>query len=164
MSWIRNTVIGLSGLGLVSAAVFGSGLATRDEAGEITQSGDIDVFSLQVGDCLEDLDSDSGVDEDGVTWVSQGIAVPCSEPHVYEVFSQLFFNGLDRKEIEEITFDECLKDFESYVGVPFEESVFYITGLFPSLESYATGDREVTCMIFVEGEKPLKGSARGSGK
>jgi hypothetical protein len=163
MSWIRNTVIGLSGLGLVGAVVFGSNLATRDDTGEIIESGDIDVFSLQEGDCLEDLDFGSE-DEDGVSEVTEGIGVPCSEPHVYEVFSQLFLNGLSQKEIQETSFDECLKDFESYVGVPFEESVLYITTLFPTLESYATGDREVSCLLVTEDETPVTGSARGSRK
>jgi hypothetical protein len=164
MSWIRNTVIGLSGFALVSAAVSGCGSVSRDDTGEIIDPGEIDVFSFQVGDCLEDLDFGSE-DEDGESQVTEGIGVPCSEPHVYEVYSQLFFEELELEEIMEIYFDECLKDFESYVGVPYEDSSFYIQGLYPTELGYNKfGDREVTCMLMTEEGTPVTGSAKGSGK
>jgi hypothetical protein len=47
--------------------------------GEITESGDVSAFSLQVGDCVSDLDLSGAI--------TSLPAVPCDQPHEAEVFA-----------------------------------------------------------------------------
>jgi hypothetical protein len=156
LSWIRNTIVGVSGVGIVSAGVLGFDATVRNDSGEIVESGALGVFSMQVGDCINDIDF-------GASEISEGLGVPCSEPHVYEVYYETFLEGLDLESIKQMADEECLSGFESYVGVPFKESALYYSVLFPSPESYDEGDREITCLLVTEDGSKLTGSMRGSG-
>jgi hypothetical protein len=156
MSWIRNTIVGVAGVGIVSAGTLGFDATVRDDSGDIVESGALGVFSLQVGDCVNDLDFDADL-------ISEGVGVPCSDPHVYEVYYETFFEGLDLENIKLKADEACESGFESYVGVPFEESELYYSVLYPSAESYEDGDREVTCLLVTEDGSTLTGSMKGSG-
>jgi hypothetical protein len=156
VSWIRNTIVGVSGVGIVSAGALGFDATIRDNSGEIIESGALGVFSLQVGDCLNDLDFDSEA-------ISEGTGVPCSEPHVYEVYYETFFEGLDLESIKAKGDQVCQDAFESYVGVPYSDSILYYSILHPSPESYQDGDREITCLLVNEDGSPVSGSLKGSG-
>jgi hypothetical protein len=157
MSTIRNTIVGVLGIGIVSAGAFAFDNTTRNESGEIVESGELGVFSLEVGDCLNGLDWTQET-------VSSGLGVPCSEQHNYEVFYETFYEGMTLSEIQRASSEACEANFESYVGSPYEASSLYFTALTPTQESYEAGDREVTCLLHNEAETLVTGTWRNSGQ
>lgn len=65
----------------VEGELSGGESEVRDgETQEVTESGDLDVFKLAVGDCFNDA---------GSTMVSEIPVVPCSDPHDYEVYHEV---------------------------------------------------------------------------
>ncbi len=139
------------------------GTADRADSGEIVSSGDLDVMSLQVGDCFDDP-------EDLEDVVYAVAAVPCSEAHENEVFAVASladafpraFPGQDA--LSEYSYDVCSGSlFDSYVATPYAESSLEVFSFTPTQESWDEGDREFVCAVFrLDGEK-LSGTVRGSG-
>ena len=115
----------------------------RDETTqEIVEEGQADVFALRVGDCM------NTVEEDLVTEVP---VVPCSEPHDDEVY---FDFQLDDGEypgddaVLEQADASCLEQFEPFVGLAYETSTLDFYAYRPSEESWAQGDRVVSCVVW----------------
>jgi Septum formation/Protein of unknown function (DUF2510) len=107
-------------------------------------AGAVDVFDLKVGDCL--ADSVPRGEE-----VSSVQSVPCSEPHSEEVYAAVTLPEGDFPGEEAVSAqaDElCAAEFESFVGLPYEESVLYLSYLTPTKESWSEGDREVVCSVY----------------
>ncbi|WP_070410843.1 DUF4190 domain-containing protein, partial [Mycobacteroides abscessus] len=65
----------------VVVAVGAGNSAKRDESGHVTQSGDMDVTKLRVGDCVADLGEKS--------YYTTTKAIPCAQPHKAEVYAVL---------------------------------------------------------------------------
>lgn len=108
---------------------------------------DTDVFNLQVGDCLNEMDY---TDDDTISEVP---LIDCDEPHDYEVYHVTDLEGGDdypgEEEVAEMAADECFDEFEGFVGVDHNESSLDTTSLFPVEEGWEMGDdREVLCMVF----------------
>ena len=126
---------------------------------------DGNVFELAVGDCFDEAaDSEGGE-------ISDVPLVECDEPHDYEVFAATDYDGDDypgQLAMEEYADEVCYGAFESYVGTAYEQSALYYSHFTPSTGSWATGDREVTCMLFevddafepVKLESSMRGSSR----
>lgn len=121
--------------------------------------GEQDVFSIEIGDCLNDQSA-----QEEVTSVP---IVDCSEPHDAEVFARTdstssSFPGADALFAELDAF--CQGDaYTTFVGIPFAESVYYTSGYIPTDESWDNGDRELLCTIIDENGQvtgSLKGVAR----
>lgn len=141
--------------------------ADRGDDGNIVDAGDLDVFSLRIGDCFNYgviPEADEEAEE-----VEEVEAIPCSEPHWYETYALVTvdpsietYPGQD--EMFEIADEECLNRFENYVGRSFEESLLTYFKLVPTPESWSrANDRLLQCHLgHMEGEK-LTGSMRGSG-
>ncbi len=135
------------------------GGAERDESGEIVEEGEVSAFSLKVGDCLNPPEGDDGQ-------VNDVTGVPCEEPHDAQVFA-LFDVEFDEFPSEDLMAVEaengCLIRFEDFMGISYEESLYYFYTLTPSPESWEHDDREVACLL-VEGEgEKITGDLRGSG-
>lgn len=119
---------------------------------------DADVFSLAVGDCLVEETPDGEV---------QSLAVvPCDQPHASEIYYVHIIDaaglpGAD--EMEAIARDECLPQFETFVGVPYEQSALLVTWLEPTQSSWDSGDRELLC-IAVDPEGDATGSFAGTAR
>ncbi|MFZ0015631.1 MAG: septum formation family protein [Acidimicrobiia bacterium] len=137
--------------------------ASRGDDGEIVSGGDLDVMTLQVGDCFNDPD-----DLDGP--VSDVAAVPCHEEHDNEVFlvqtlDDSFgdaFPGVDV--LGEHAYIGCSgPSFDSYVGRSYLDSVLEVFSFTPTEDSWAEGDREFVCALFRLDGAPLGRSASGSG-
>lgn len=128
--------------------------AKRDDDGSIIESGSLDVFKIQVGDCMT---------EEGLTadLVEEAKAVPCEQPHFYEAYhsEKLGYSELP-SDIDVIADEICYVNFESYVGLPIEETYLSYTSLFPTQGSWDGGDREVTCLLHSDDDSLLTGSAR----
>ncbi len=96
----------VSGAGIVAAAVlltgcssvistFGGNSEVRDETtGEIVEGGTTDIFTLQIGDCINEPGAAGATSDDPVE-TAEVATVPCSAPHDYEVYFH-----------DEVSFDE----------------------------------------------------------
>jgi hypothetical protein len=116
------------------------------------------VFSLHVGDCFDDPADFADV--------SDVIIVGCSEPHDNEVYANLLveFDSFPGTQAMQETADEmCLPEFETYVGRDWETSALDYGWLYPTADSWADGDRIVTCFLYDGSLEKLTGSMRNSG-
>ena len=137
----------------VSIGAFGrAGCSVLDRKGN--------VFSLEVGDCFNGpaigYESEEVGDVDSVS---------CSEPHMYEVYSQFELTGSSWQgefTVGSRADEGCLSRFASFVGMDYDRSEWYITSTFPTEDSWNRGnDRAVICSVGPEYGKPT-GSARGT--
>jgi hypothetical protein len=127
---MKNFLIyALIGLGVITYNV--STQADRDGEGAIVSEGNVDAFTIQLGDCFDN--TGSLVNEE-TGEVSDLPGVPCSQPHDNEVFAifdldQPTFPGSEA--ISEMSFDACLDRFESFVGLDYETSSLDIAAFEP---------------------------------
>lgn len=133
----------LAGCNLVSIPAGPDG--TRDESGAVTEGGDMDVFSLKVGDCLN---TESMVDPE----ITDVPVLACDEPHDGEVFHQFDLPAGDfpaEADIEAAVEETCLPEFATFAGIEYAESAdLDITWLEPTAEGWSgADDRSVTCII-----------------
>lgn len=118
-----------------------------EEPPEQVDPEDTDVFSLRVGDCLNEMDSNT--DET----ISEVPKIDCEEPHDFEVFHATDLSGGDtfpgEEEAAELADEACIDGFEDFVGVEWESSTLEYTTLFPTAEGWEDhDDREALCMVF----------------
>ncbi len=114
----------------------------RDESGEIQTGGDTDVFSIQIGDCFDDV-------ADGQ--ISDLPTVPCGEPHDNEVYAEYTFTEPTYPGdavVETTASEECIAQWEAFVGMAYEESTLEVFPIYPTEQSWDGGDRLVTCAIW----------------
>jgi Septum formation len=122
------------------------GDAGGDDTTETTsgEAEDATVFAIEDGDCLASDPSVQGGE------VSEVPKVDCEEPHFTEVFHTYTIDAGELPsgaEMEGIVQDQCVAEFESFVGMPYDQSALEITWLEPTPESWERGDRELVCMI-----------------
>ena len=128
----RVLAVGLAVLSLAGCSVL------SDALGE----GESDVFTLAVGDCLNDE-----AEEGDVSTVP---VVDCDTPHDSEVYASVIMDDGDYPGVDAtVAFadEQCLARFESFVGIPTTESRYGYGMLYPTAQSWAGGDREVLCRI-----------------
>ncbi len=121
------------------------------------------VEELTIGDCFDD----PGLDADFVEKVE---TVDCTQPHDFELFALPRYSGDGEYPGEVALFDwadeQCWASFESYVGVPFDQSELYFANMIPTEESWEQGDRHANCMLMRLGSDfeivPSTGSYRNS--
>lgn len=86
---IATAAVAVSGCSILEQFT-GGGTATRDDTGEVVEGNDnTDVFTLQVGDCLNDATASETVETIPT--------VPCAEPHDSEIYASIIIDG-DRSE------------------------------------------------------------------
>lgn len=133
------------------------GDGTSDDTAPDT-TGDTDVFDLAVGDCLSDTVADGEMSEVPV--------VPCSEPHSSEIYYSHQIPGDELPEgaaLDAIIEEECFREFESFIGMPYEESALFISTISPTNESWDAGDRELLCIVD-DPDGNVTGSLRGANR
>jgi hypothetical protein len=136
--------------------------ADRDDTGAIVGEGNIDAFTIRVGDCFNDSSPSFGQDGSPICDLP---GVPCAEPHDNEVFA-VFDVGVtsfpEGDAMPSLVFDSCLERFESFVGKDYESSSLDIATLYPTQESWNRhDDREVVCAVYDISSKKLVGSVKG---
>jgi len=119
-------------------------IETEDTPEEVDPE-DTDVFSLRVGDCLNEMDAT----EEAVSEVPK---IDCEEPHDFEVFHASDLSGGDtfpgEEEVAGLADEACLDAFEDFVGVDWESSTLEYTTLFPTAEGWEDhDDREALCLV-----------------
>lgn len=108
-----------------------------------------------------DLDDTVPLSTTGVETIS------CDEPHVGEVYAQqdldnqVLFPGA---RMPQFTAAVCTGEaFEDYIGYPFDSSIFDVITYAPSKESWAAGDRTVTCVVTDPAAGYIPGTLEGAG-
>jgi len=136
--------------------------ATRDDTGAVATEGSVDAFDVAVGDCVNDpegIDSEEGAVFDSIE------AVPCDEPHDNEIYHQFDLPDGDYPgddAVFEAAGVECEEQFESFIGVSFEESALDIAPITPTKESWELDDdRTATCAVY-DPAGPVTGTLEGS--
>lgn len=100
------------------------------------------MFAVDVGDCL-------ATDPSGEV-VSEVPTVDCEEPHTSEAFHSTTIDADElpsQADVEQLVEDECLAEFESFVGMPYEQSALEVLWLSPTADSWEQGDHEVVCLV-----------------
>lgn len=127
----------------------GQDSAVRDEAGEITDGGEISAFDIELGDCFDDP-ALSGVGE-GEIESKEVSAIPCEQPHEFEVYHVFDLPGDDFPGADEViaAADQgCTQEFEPFVGRSFRRSVLESYSYYPQESSWRLqDDRMVVCVI-----------------
>ena len=124
---------------------------------------EVSVFDLEIGFCFSTESNQ----------LETVIVVDCEQPHEHEVFALVDHPAGDAEAypgddaLLEYADTECRPPFEDYVDRDYETSIWYITSLTPSAETWADGDREIVCTVNQQDadEEPITvtGSAEGSG-
>ncbi|MEP6482513.1 MAG: septum formation family protein [Rhodoglobus sp.] len=145
-------------LGAASVALAGCSLLGGTTAPSPNASSGADVFSIKVGDCL----NDSSIN--GQT--STVPVVDCAKPHDSEVYLDGNLKGGNfpgdsaiQNEAESV----CGGGFAAFVGAPYEQGTGYSYSYFtPSAKSWATGDRLVSCVVFDPTGTQVTGTLKGA--
>ncbi len=141
------------------------GGAGRDENGQIESGGDLDVFTITVGDCFFDDALAAATGEEQTSTVR---AVPCDEKHAFEAYHDFTlpegeYPTVDA--IDEAAADECLPAFDEYIGVSYEDSKYDFSYYSPSRETWEyRDDRLVSCVLTAPEGETLTGSLKGVGE
>jgi len=158
---IAVTTIAVAGLLLSGCSLLTQLTHTtqRDASGTPTAANpDADVFSIKVGDCLNDATA-SGT-------VTTAPIVPCSKPHDSEAFKSIKMTDGDfpgEDAVKAQADQGCGDAFPDFVGIPFNDSKLDISYYYPTTDSWANGDREILCTVYDDGVKTtgtLKGAKR----
>ena len=152
----------VAGLGLVGVGYAGLGgqdNTVRTDSGAIVEGGELGAFRIRVGDCFGDV---PGLALESVD------AVPCSSPHTFEAYAAFNLSGNSfpgTARVRQQADEGCYLRFAPFVGLDYEYSVYGISSLYPTAESWQElDDREVLCLILNYDDTPKIGSARGARK
>jgi Septum formation len=155
---IAALTVGLAAIALSGCSLLGNVI------GNTTNPDKTDVFTIKVGDCLNDTTT-SGT----VTTVP---VVACKKPHDTEAFKSIIMTD-DSYPGEDATTtraqNECNDAFTDFAGITYKESkTLDVSFYYPTTDSWDGGDREILCLIFsidkdgneVKTTGSLKGVAR----
>jgi len=160
--WVRLiavTTIAAAGLLLSGCSLLNqlTNTTPRDASGTPTAENDnADVFSIKVGDCLNDA-SVTGT-------VTTTPIVPCNKPHDSEAYKSIRMKDGDfpGEEAVKAQADQgCADAFPGFVGLSYDDSNLKISYYFPTSDSWESGDREILCTIYDDGVK-TSGSLKGA--
>lgn len=136
----------------------GSGDADRDEeTGQVTESSNIDVFALKVGDCK--MSSSTGL-------IEAVDVVPCEEPHDEEVYYEFKMDdGEFSEEAVDAASQECVGDaYTDFVGVIWDESTLDVYPITPTQDTWdQLNDRVIQCVIS-DPAGPVEGTLEGAAR
>ena len=162
----------LTALILVLAACGGAQPAASDPPGDPpdeTQAAATDapadgeatsVFELNAGDCFEN-------EQEGI--IEEVIRLDCAGSHEYELYAAIDHSaGTDDAypgdaDMTAFAESECIERFDGFVGASYETSELFIYYLQPTADTWAQGDREVLCALYLP-DSDLEGSMEGSGR
>lgn len=152
-TFLALPVCAVLALGLSSCSLFSSGTTTATK-------------DLKIGNCYNTVNGKAG----GNNPVGEVTVVDCAEAHTYEVIAQTNFPD----DVNELPNEDSIKslgegfcqgeDFTKYVGVEAGKSSYQIEYLSPSQDTWAKGDRLVTCVVAQGDKSEVKGSAKDSKK
>jgi hypothetical protein len=118
------------------------------------------VFQLKVGECFNGASTGD---------VSDVTVIACTSPHDAEVYSTFQYPNAPSDypgsaTVKTTAEDGCKTAFAPFVGKSFDESVYGLSYLQPTADSWKTGDRTIDCLITSTDTTQLTGSAKGTNK
>ncbi len=129
--------------------------ALRDEDGRITEAGNVNVFELRPGDCLDPDPELSGTTDEMPV-------VPCEEPHLQEVFAILehpddAYPGAAA--VAEWADAACSGALQEELGLGLDDGVFF-SYLLPTFDGWNLdrADREIICVLVFPDREAAVGS------
>lgn len=132
----------LTGCSALDSLGGGAEPAQRDEpGGEITASAEADVFSLQLGDCLDY----AGLSE--MDQVESVPTIPCGDPHDAEIYAETTITEDQLADVETIADTFCRDSFTTFIGKTFDESLLGLNYLYPDELTFAEGDDVIQCIV-----------------
>ena len=155
----RSATLGFAALALTIIVTGCSAGPDRDDTGVITESGELDAFSIKAGDCLDNPT------EDGEEFESVA-AVPCIEPHDMEAYALFDLPDGDLPAdaaLGDLAAEGCLDAFKKYVGIDYQDSIYEVFWFNPTPESWEQGDQEIVCLARDPNEDKLTAGVKGSG-
>ena len=157
--WGRTLAIAT--IGVASVALAGCSVIGNIIGGGTTTPGegeDTDVFTIRVGDCL----NDGGVQGE----VSSVRAVDCSELHDSEAYASVIVDDGDfpgDSALNDQAISDCSTEFGSFVGLDYDSSELDFSYYYPTEESWGQGDREILCLM-IDPSGQVTGSLRGAAR
>ncbi|CAN5325242.1 septum formation family protein [soil metagenome] len=138
----------LSGCSLLSTITGGNtgtgGTGTTDGTDGGDTGGDTDVFTIKVGDCLNDADAGETVETVPL--------VDCSEPHDSEIYESVIMDDGDWPGDDVVTAQgdkDCQAAFETFVNIDYGSSALDFTYYRPTQETWeGIADREILCEVY----------------
>jgi hypothetical protein len=118
--------------------------ADRDDKGNLTSQGKVDVDDLKSGDCVVE-----NLAEGEFTRVE---VAPCAKPHFFEAYATFKLAEGDfpgDEKVDQLAGDGCYERFADFVGVSYDDSELEMTYMTP-LEDTWSIDRGVACLITEE--------------
>lgn len=118
------------------------------------------VFELNAGDCFDN--EDEGI-------IEEVVRLDCASSHEYELYAAVDHSaGADEAfpgdtDMTAFAESECIERFDGFVGASYETSELFIYYLQPTADTWAEGDREVLCALYLP-DSDLEGSMEGSGR
>jgi Septum formation len=145
---------------VVIIVVTAASQAHRSSAGTITGSGQVDIFSLQVGDCFQNPPAGQTM-----LGLAQVTAVRCTMPHNAQVFAQ--FKATDatypgRRALFLEAEHGCQAQEAASLDKSKITSTMTLHFLFPKPQAWTTGRRLLTCLV-VDSTKDLTSSLLSAG-
>ncbi len=138
-------------LSLLGAALH---LLLRDDdpsAREAGGTGEVTFEDVRLGDCTAEI-------PEGVTLTVR--VLPCGEPHEGEVYATFELSGDDypgSEEVERFSLGGCQREAVAALP-PDDETLYDLVYLAPSDQTWARGDRTVSCILSDPTGEPLVGS------
>ena len=157
LATVGSAALTLSGCSVLDN-ITGGGEGVVEGEGEST-----DVFTIEVGDCLNDAEA-------GET-VSDVPVVDCAEPHDSEAFKSIIMDDGDfpgQAAIDTASEEGCVTAFAEFAGISYEESTLGVSWYFPTEDGWSNGDREILCLVYSINEDgtaavPTTGCLAGAG-
>ena len=134
--------------GLALALILGGCASGLPQADGEAPEGQVTLFDLELGDCLNDAGIPLRSDMTDVPRVS------CDEPHDSELFAILGVEGSvfpGEQDLVSEGQDRCQRAFGDFIGIPFATSTLDFRFYYPTASSWAQGDRTIYCVAFEPG-------------
>jgi len=137
----------LSGCSLINQI---TNTTARDASGTPTaENTAADVFTIKVGDCLNDATAQGTV--------TTAPIVPCSQPHDSEAYKSISMaNGKFPGDtaVKDQADTGCAAAFPTFIGISYDDSSLKISYYFPTQDSWNNrDDREILCTVYDDGVK-----------
>jgi hypothetical protein len=152
---IALLAMGAASLVLAGCSLLPGGSTGGDTASNSPDEGD-DVFSIVVGDCLNDADV--------AEVVSTVPIVDCAEPHDSEAYYAEDLPDGDFPGDDAISSSAegiCAGPFESFVGLADADSIYTYYYYSPTEQSWENGDREILCVAATDDLSQVTGTLKG---
>lgn len=150
--------VGTASLALAGCSLLGNITGGTDTPAEPGTGTDVDVFTIAVGDCL----NDGGVDGE----VSTVETIDCAQPHDSEAYASILMDDGEfpgDTVVDDFAIEQCTAAFADFVGLSYEESALSFSYYYPTTESWASGDREILCLL-VDPAGKVEGSLEGAAR